>query len=84
MAGYSQVKYIEGSRMCRGESPDIEDDSLEQAEEEIRRLKIQRSAAIGLCSTLLRGISMQVNQPALATTVLSAAKAEYDELIRTL
>lgn len=37
-----RVRYIEGSRLCSsGERPMDEDHALEQAEEEIRRLKIK-------------------------------------------
>jgi hypothetical protein len=62
----------------------ISDDDLETLEAECRKLRAQRGAAIGLCATLLRGISMQGGQPTRATAILAAAKADYEALIKAL
>jgi hypothetical protein len=62
----------------------LTEDELETLETEIRKLKSQRSAFVGLCATLLRGISLQTTQPARAAAVLGAAKADYDQLLKTL
>lgn len=62
----------------------LTEDELESLEVEVRKLKSQRSAAVGLCATLLRGIAFQSTQPARAAAILSAAKADYDQLLKTL
>lgn len=62
----------------------LTEDELESLEAEILSLKRQRDTAIGICSTLLRGIHLNATQQADAAALLTAAQADYNELIRTL
>lgn len=62
----------------------LTDNELETLEAEILSLKRQRDAAIGICSTLLRGIHLTTTQQADAAALLTAAQADYNELIRNL
>jgi len=80
MAGYTQLLDVFSN--CDGRQ--LTEDELESLEVEVRKLKSQRSAAVGLCATLLRGIAFQSTQPARAAAILAAAKADYDALIKTL
>ena len=84
MANYSRLKYIEGSKLCSNSETQINEDELESLEAELRKLKSQRSAFVGLCATLLRGISLQTTQPASAAAILAAAKADYEQLLKIL
>lgn len=80
MARYSQLLDV----FSNTDGRQLTEDELESLETEVRKLKSQRSAAIGLCSTLFRGIRLQKDQPASAAVILSAAKADYDQLLKTL
>ena len=80
MAGYTQLL----DTFSASDGRQLTEDELETLETEVRKLKSQRSAAIGLCATLLRGITVQKTQPAAAALILAAAKADYDQLIKTL
>ena len=62
----------------------LTEDELESLEAEILSLKRQRDTAIGICSTLLRGIHLNATQQADAAALLTAAQADYNELLRTL
>jgi hypothetical protein len=55
-----------------------------ESKPEVDKLREQRSLAIGLCATLIRGIKLQPDQPARAAAILAAAKAEYEALIKRL
>ena len=80
MAGYTQLLDV----FSNTDGRQLTEDELESLEEEVRKLKTQRSAAIGLCATLLRGISLQTTQPASAAAILAAAKADYEQLLKIL
>lgn len=80
MAGYTQLLDVFSN--CDGRQ--LTEDELESLEAELRKLKSQRSAFVGLCATLLRGISLQTTQPASAAAILAAAKADYEQLLKIL
>ena len=63
---------------------ELTDSELESLEAEILSLKRQRDTAIGICSTLLRGIHLNATQQADAAALLTAAQADYNELLRNL
>lgn len=63
---------------------ELTDNELESLEAEILSLKRQRDTAIGICSTLLRGIHLNATQQADAAALLTAAQADYNELLRNL
>ena len=62
----------------------LTEDELESLEAEILSLKRQRDTAIGICSTLLRGIHLNATQQADAAALLTAAQTDYNELLRNL
>ena len=63
---------------------ELTDNELESLEAEILSLKRQRDTAIGICSTLLRGIHLNATQQADAAALLTSAQADYNELLRNL
>lgn len=80
MAGYTQLLDV----FSNTDGRQLTEDELESLEAELRKLKSQRSAFVGLCATLLRGISLQTTQPASAAAILGAAKADYEQLLKIL
>ena len=80
MAGYTQLLDV----FSNTDGRQLTEDELESLEVEVRKLKSQRSAFVGLCATLLRGIAFQSTQPARAAAILAAAKADYEQLLKIL
>lgn len=80
MAGYTQLLDV----FSNTDGREMRDDDLASLEAEIRHVRGQRNAAISLCATLFRGVNMQATRPFNAETIFVAAKAEYDELLKSL